>query len=228
MAEQRDNDRKPEEQRQRSQEQQHRHDQAPSSHRNGVSRHDTQRGHHGIPGASMTVEHQRKRNHANAQGHHREKETDAAADHDKPPALRRGQDALGEIRNAGRSCVTECRHIDRLRSRDPGHKQRQQQRAEPEHRAKRWRAHHLGRIPGGSRFASFAAAAQFIKTERRKWAEQGKPSRERKQQRQHRIAEHGARKHQAKHWINNAQDDGVTGYGFEIVPAAPQCIVQIG
>src|SRR5205814_6512192 len=59
MAEQRDNDRKPEEQRQRSQEQQHRHDQAPSSHRNGVSRHDTQRGHHGIPGASMTVEHQR-------------------------------------------------------------------------------------------------------------------------------------------------------------------------
>ena len=93
VAEQRDDDGKPEEQRQRSQHQQHRDDQSPCRHRHRILRHRPQRCHHGVAGAGMTVEHQRERDHADAQRHQRKQETDAAADDDQPPSLRCRQHA---------------------------------------------------------------------------------------------------------------------------------------
>jgi hypothetical protein len=87
------------------------------------------------PGAGVTVEHQRERNHADAQRHHGEQETDAATGDDQPPSLWRRQYASCEIGNSGRGFIAECRNIDRLRGGDPGHEQRQQQRAQPKHGA---------------------------------------------------------------------------------------------
>ena len=134
----------------------------------------------------------------------------------------------GEIGNSGRGFIAERRDVDRLRGRDPGHEQRQQQRAEPEHGAERRRAQHVDRVPGGGLFAALAAAAEFIETERRERAEQGKAGGQRKQQRQHRIAEHRARQHQAEHRIDHAEDDGVARHRLEILPAEPQRLVQVG
>jgi hypothetical protein len=88
VAEHRDNHREAEEERQGSQNQQHRNDQSPCRHWHRVSRNGPQRRHHGFPGAGMTIEHQRERNHADAQRHHGEQETDAATDDDQPPSLR--------------------------------------------------------------------------------------------------------------------------------------------
>ena len=70
--------------------------------------------------------------------------------------------------------------------------------------------------------------AQFIKTERRKWPEQGKACGKGKQQRQHRIAEHRTRQHQSEHRIDHAQNDGVARHRLEILPAQPQRRVQVG
>ena len=140
----------------------------------------------------------------------------------------RRQHARCEIGNSGHAGVAERRNVDRLRGRHPCHEQREQQRAEREHGAERRRTQHLQRIPGGGFLAGLAAAAQFIKTERGERADQGKARGQRKQQRQHRIAEHGARQHQSEHRIDHAEDDGVARHRLEILPAKPQRLVQIG
>ena len=136
VAEQRDHDRKAEEERQRSHHQQHRDDQAPCRHRHRIARHRAQRRHHGFAGAGMTVEHQRERHHADA-------ERDQRRTGSRRRSRRRSATSLAAwSARASRNreypaarFVTERCDVDRLRGRDPGHEQRQQQRR----RARAWR-----------------------------------------------------------------------------------------
>src|ERR1700736_6006424 len=72
------------------------------------------------------------------------------------------------------------------------------------------------------------AAAQLIESQRREWPKQGEAGGQRKQQRQHGIAEHHARQHQAEHRIDHAEDDGVAWHRLEIFPTEPKRLVQVG
>ena len=134
--------------------------------------------------------------------------------------FRRRQHARCKIGDAARAVVAEGGDVDSLRGRHPGHEQHQQQHAEPDHGAERRRAQHVERVPCGGLFAALAAAAQFIEADRGKRSEQGKAGGQRKQQRQYRIAEDGARQHKSEHGIDHAQDDGVAWHGLEVFPAA--------
>ncbi|CCE07079.1 hypothetical protein BRAS3843_1930007 [Bradyrhizobium sp. STM 3843] len=135
---------------------------------------------------------------------------------------------LDEITKAGRAAIAEHGDIDRLRGRHPGHEQRQQQRAQSEHRAERRRAQHLEGIPGRGLDAPFAPAAQFIESERGERAEQCEAGGQREQQRNHRVAERRPGQHQAEHGIDRAQHQRVTGHGLEVFPAELQRPLQIG
>ena len=129
----------------------------------------------------MTVEHDRERHHADAQRNERKQEADAAAGDDQPPALRRGQDAGGEIGHVGRGLVAESGGVDCLRGHDPDHEQRQQHGAEPEHRAERGRVEYVHRVPGCSRLSVLTPAAHLIEAEGCEGAEQGKARGQREQ-----------------------------------------------
>ena len=140
----------------------------------------------------------------------------------------RRQHARREIPHAGRAFIAERGDVDRLRGGHPGHEQRQQEDAEPEHGAERGRAQHLERIPRGRLCAALATTAHLIKAQGCERAEQGEACGQRKQQRQHGVTEHRARQHQSEHGIDHAQDDGMTWNGLEILPAELQGPVQIG
>jgi hypothetical protein len=109
-----------------------------------------------------------------------------------------------------------------LRCRHPGHEQREQQRAQPEHRSERGRAQYIERIPCAGTLAALAAAAQFVQAEGSKRAGQRKPGGQRKQQRQHGITKHRARQHQSEHRVDRTQHQGVARNLLEILPAEPQ------
>jgi len=209
-------------------EQQQRDDQAPRGHGHRVLRNDAHRCQHGVGNAGVPVEHHRKRHDADAQCDQCEQEADAAAGNDQRPSLRCRQHFAREVGNIRRRFITECRDINRLCDGDPHDEQRQQQHAEPEHRAERGRAQYRRSLPCGGLLAAFAAAAEFVKTERGEGADQRKAGGQRKQQWQHRIAEHRACQHEAEDRIDRAQDDGVTRHGLEIFPPKSKRVVQIG
>ncbi len=228
MTEQGDHHGEAEERRYGPEREQHRHDHAPGRHRHRVSCDDAQRRHHRLERAGMTVQHQGERHDADAERGEREQEAGAAADRDQPPASLRGQHARHEVRESGDALVAECRDIDRLRGRNPGDEQGEQQRAEAEHRTERRRAQHLHGIPGAGRFITFAPAGQLVESQRREWPDQRKAGSQRKQQRQHRIAHHRAGEHEAEHRVDHAEDDGVARNGLEVFPATPERVLQIG
>ena len=127
---------KPEEERCRPQNEQHRNDQAPGGHRYRVARNGTERGDHRFAGRGVAIQHHREGDHADAERHQREQESDAAAGDNQPPALRCGQHSLGEVGNSGRSLIAEGCDIHGLCGVDPGHKQREKYRAQAEHGSK--------------------------------------------------------------------------------------------
>jgi hypothetical protein len=83
-------------------------------------------------------------------------------------------------------------------------------------------------MPGGGFLAEFAPIAQFIKSKRRKWPDQGKTGGDRKQERQDRVAKRYSRQNDSNYRIDNAKDDGVAGNRLEVFPAQPQRIEQVG
>ena len=101
----------------------------------GFGRNDAKRGHHGLAGAGMAIEHHRERDHADAQRDEREQETDAASHDDQPPSLRGGQHAPCEIGNFG------CRLVAERRRRRSPVRWRSRSRKAPvtAYRARAWR-----------------------------------------------------------------------------------------
>jgi len=176
----------------------------------------------------MTVEHQRERHHADAEGDEGKQEADAATDHDQPPALWGGEHARHEVANAGGALIAEHRDVDGLRGGDPSHEQSEQQGAKPEHGTEGRRAQNVESIPSGCFLARFAPAAEFVEGQCSERTDQGKTSRQRKQQRQHGCAKHAARQDQSEHRIDHAKEEGVARHCLEVFPTFPQRLVQVG
>src|SRR5215471_6968664 len=72
-----------------------------------------------------------------------------------------------------------------------------------------------------------AAAAELVETKRGKRANQRKTGGQRKEQRQHRIADHQSEQHEPENRINRAEDNCVTWDGLEILPAQAQRVPQV-
>ena len=124
--------------------------------------------------------------------------------------------------------MAEGCNVDSVGGGDPSHEQNEQEDAEFDHGAERWRAQHVYGIPRGGFLSALAAAAEFVETERGKRTDQCKTGGERKEQRQHRIAKDHSEQNKTENGIDHAQDNGVTWYGLEIFPAQAQRLVQVG
>src|SRR5439155_10711512 len=111
---------------------------------------------------------------------------------------------------------------------DPGHEQNEQERAEFEHGAESGCAQHVDRMPRRGFLAALAAAAEFVEPERGKRTDKRKTGSQWKEQRQHRIAKDHSEQNDAEHRIHDAQDNGVTWYGLEILEAEAQRVAQVG
>ena len=74
----------------------------------------------------------------------------------------------------------------------------------------------------------FAPIAQFIKSKRREWPDEGKAGGDRNQHRQDRVAEHHSPQQNSDYGIDNAKDDGVAGNRLEVFPAQPQGVKKVG
>ena len=94
--------------------------------------------------------------------------------------------------------------------------------------ADRGRAEHVERVPPRHVQAELAPPAHLVQADRRERADQREAGRERKQQRQHVVAEHQARQHEADHRIDQAEKHRVARHREEIVEAARERVLQVG
>src|SRR5258708_1837807 len=69
---------------------------------------------------------------------------------------------------------------------------------------------------------------EFVETERGKRTNQRKTGGQRKEQRQHGIANDQSEQNKAENGINHAQDNGVSWDGLEVFPAQAQRVAQVG
>jgi hypothetical protein len=125
--------------------------------------------------------------------------------------------------------IAEKRDIDCLRSREPDQECRHEQ--QPERHdvgSKRRRAKRAEPVAGCAVEARFPAAAQLKKPDRHQRADQSKTGRDRKCQRQYRIAERHRDQKEAEQRIDDAEEDRMARHGEKIVDASRERAPEIG
>jgi len=215
------------EERQRPEQQERRDDQAPQRHGQRIGQHRADRGEHRDRRAHVAIQEQRKRDDTDDQHQHGEQEADAVADEDEHPAGRRREHLAEEIRNARRRRVAERRDIDRLRHAEPHEEDHHQEQAERRNGAKGGRAEYIERMrPIGFEFL-LAAARELVEPERRKRADQRETGRQRKQQRQHVIADRDSPEDQASERIDQTEEHRVARHRRQVGVALAQSVQEI-
>src|SRR6516164_4883370 len=129
MTEHWQNDRETDEERQRPEHQQRRDNQSPCSNRYRIFQRNAQRRPDGVDRSRMSVQHQRKRDDTDTEGHDGEQEADPAANDDQRPSFGRRQHTLREIGDACSRRVAEDRNVDGICGSNPYPEQNEQQKA---------------------------------------------------------------------------------------------------
>ena len=172
--------------------------------------------------ADVAVEHQRKRDDAEAERQRREAESDEAADDDERPPPSRGQDVGEKRQRGGRRLRPVEPAVEDIRNADPGGEDREQPDAERDDRGQRRRAKHRERIPPRDGKAGLAPPAHLVEADGEERPEQREAGGEREDEVE-RVADRGQPdERDSGHRVEDADEDGMGRHRDEVVEPFPQ------
>ena len=178
--------------------------------------------------SDIPVQQQRKRNHADRQHQRGEEETNAHSRYDHLPARACREHIADERGDRDRRLGAESELVNQIGRKQPEQKNREQNQSQHKDRTEPGRADHAERIHPRDASALLTPSAHFVKPHRRDRADKCEAGCERKQERQHFVAESQPRQRDADERVDEAKEDNVRSIRREIVEAFNQRVPEVG